>query len=139
MTIPDERNQNELELMNETMSFSIRNISNNLESEIDDLRETIITEVGLQLANLTSELNALKEKQNELIDLGDDHDRLLDVLSITFFEKYATYVDTTKNESLHVLARKNMTAFNLTQFADDRLHDTLSLKLHPIDDNLNKV
>ena len=126
MFIPDSRNQNVIQLLNETTSFSMTNISNNL---------------GSQLANLTEELNVLKRKQLELIDLGDNHDNLLDYLSIAIFEKYTTYADSIKNENFQELARKyrSMSAIDLGRLATERLQDTLTLKLNPIDDNLNKV
>ena len=150
MTIPDERNQNELELMNETMSFSIRNISNNLESEIDDLRETIITEVGLQLANLTDELNALKQKQKE-------HDQKLDVMWIQVLEEknmilpvinqYSGNYASSLNDTISApqMIRKSLASINPSQINEfkrlvtDRIPDQLSLKLRPIDENLKKV
>ena len=123
------------------MTLSMNNISNELESEIDDLRETIIKEVGVQLANLTDELNALKQKQNKLIELGDDHDDLLDILSTTAFEQYANYAESVRNESFQELTRrfKSRSTLDLRQFATYRLQDELLLKLYPIDDNLNKV
>ena len=149
MTIPDVRNQNGLELLNETMSFSMNNISNNLESEIDDLRETIIKEVGLQLANLTDELTALKQKQNE-------HDQKLDVMWINVLEEknmtlpvmqqYINYASSLNHTSdAPEMIRKSLAAINPSQINEykrlvtDRLPDALSLKLHPIDGNLKKV
>ena len=151
MTIPDVRNQNELESLNETMSLTMNNISNNLESEIDDLRETIIKEVGLQLANLTDELNTLKQKQNE-------HDQKLDVMWITVLEEknmilpvinqysgtYASSINDTSDDAPQMI-RKSLAAINPSQINEykrlvtDRKPDSLSLKLHPIDENLKKV
>ena len=156
MTIPDERNQNELESMNETMSFSMRNISNNLKSEIDDLRETIIKEVGLQLANLTDELNAMKQKQNEVIDLGNEHDQKLDDLWLHFLvemnmtlpvmQQYINYASSLNDTSdAPQMIRKSLAAINPSEINEfkrlvtDRIPDALSLKLHPIDGNLKKV
>ena len=156
MTIPDERNQNELESMNETMSFSMRNISNNLKSEIDDLRETIIKEVGLQLANLTDELNAMKQKQNEVIDLGNEHDQKLDDLWLHFLvemnmtlpvmQQYINYASSLNDTSdAPQMIRKSLAAINPSEINEfkrlvtDRIPDVLSMKLHPIDENLKKV
>ena len=125
------------------MSLSMNNMSNNLESEIDDLRETIIKEVGLQLANLTDELNALKRKQNELIDLVDYHDHSVDVLSTFLVKKYVTYAEAISNSSLTDLVgillhvRTNFSQYD--QNATNFIKDELSLKLHPIDGNLKKV
>lgn len=119
----------------------MNNISNKLDSEIDDLRKTIINEVGLQLANLTDELNALKQKQNKLVDLGNDHGDLLDILSTTFFEQYDNYAESVRNESFQELTQrfKSWSTLDLRRFAKYRLQNELLLKLSPIDDNLNKV
>ena len=134
------------------MSFSMNNISNHLESEMGDLRETIIKEVELQLANLTDELNALKPKQNELIDLVDNHEKVLEILKINFFEQYAIYADSIRIESFQELTNKSLAMIDdfiinpddYKQRVTDRMQDTLTLevsklKLHPIDGNLNKV
>ena len=135
----------------------MNNMSNNLESEIDDLRETIIKEVGLQLANLTDELNALKQKQNDQIDLRNGYDQMLDVLWIKFLEEkkmivpvinqysrnYASLINGTGSVAQSI--RKSLSAINPRQINEfkrlvtDRLPDLLSLKLHPIDDNPKKV
>ena len=125
----------------------MRNISNNLENEIEDLRETIIKEVGLQLANLTDELNTLKQKQTELIDLGDNHDKVLEILKINLFAQYVNYADSIRIESVQGLTNKSLVMMNdfiinpddYKRRVTDRMQDTLTLKLHPIDGNLNKV
>ena len=130
----------------------MNNISNHLESEMGDLRETIIKEVELQLANLTDELNALKPKQNELIDLVDNHEKVLEILKINFFEQYAIYADSIRIESFQELTNKSLAMIDdfiinpddYKQRVTDRMQDTLTLevsklKLHPIDGNLNKV
>ena len=150
LTIPDVRNQNELESLNETMSFAMNNISNNLESKIDDLRETIIKEVGLQLANLTDELNALKQKQKE-------HDQKLDVMWIQVLEEknmilpvinqYSGNYASSLNDTISApqMIRKSLASINPSQINEfkrlvtDRIPDQLSLKLRPIDENLKKV
>ena len=152
MTIPDVRNQNKLESLNETMSFSLSNISNNLESEIDDLRDTTIKEVGQKLANLTEKFNALKQKQNELSNLVDNHDQILEVLKINFFEQYANYAESIRIESFHELTNKSLNMMNnfiintdeYKRIVIDRMQNSLTLevsklKLLPVDDNLNKV
>ena len=156
LTIPDVRNQNELESLNETMSFAMNNISNNLESKIDDLRETIIKEVGLQLANLTDELNAMKQKQNEVIDLGNEHDQKLDDLWLHFLvemnmtlpvmQQYINYASSLNDTSdAPQMIRKSLAAINPSEINEfkrlvtDRIPDVLSMKLHPIDENLKKV
>ena len=141
------RNQNGLELLNETLSFSISNISNELEIEIGDLRETIIKKVGLQLANeihnMTDKLNALKQKQNELIDLVDDNESSVDIMSTFLVGKYATYAESIRNNSLLDLVgissnvQRNSSQYN--QNSTNLIDDALSLKLQPIDDNLKKV
>ena len=150
MTIPDVRNQNGLEFLNETMSFSMNNSSNNLESEIDDLRETIIKKVGLQLANLTDELNSLKQKQNEhyqklevmWIKVLEEKNMILPVINQHSGENYASYI---KNTDAPQMIRTSLAAINPSQINEykrlvtDRTPNALSLKLHPIDGNLTKV
>ena len=119
------------------------NISDSLNGEIDDLREIIIKEVGQQVANLTDELNALKQKQNELIDIGQ-------VISINFFEQYATFADSIRvhsNGSFQELTSKSLNMINYfimnpsrySQRIINKIQNGNSLKLRPIDENLNKV
>ena len=109
---------------------------------ITELRETILTEIGTVLANLTDEINALKQKQN---DVKEKHGQMLDVLWISFLEKYATYAGSIHNKRLYQLAQQSLDTISPSQFAEFKLHmtnrlqDALSLKLHPIDGNLIKV
>lgn len=132
-----------MESLNETLTFSMSNISDSLNGEIDDLREIIIKEVGQQVANLTDELNALKQKQNEIIDIGQ-------IISINFFEQYATFADSIRvhsNGSFQELTSKSLNMINYfimnpsrySQRIINKIHNRISLKLRPVDENLNKV
>ena len=93
----------------------------------------------MAINNITDELNDLRQKQNAL-ENGQGHE--VDVMSIYLLEKYATYADSIQIGSLQDLVSKLSREKNATQYQQlvtDRIQDALSLKLHPIDDNLKKV
>ena len=93
----------------------------------------------MAINNITDELNDLRQKQNEL-ENGQGQE--VDVMSIYLLEKYATYADSIRIGSLQDLVTKLLRENNVTQYKKlmtDRIQDAISLKLHPIDENLNKV
>lgn len=79
--IPNKSNENELELLNETLNFTMTNITKTLTNEIVHLKNVIYEDFAVKLRNLTDDLNTVKQNQSSWFDLGIERDHKLDVIS----------------------------------------------------------
>ena len=99
------------------------------------------------MCNLTDELNSLKQKQNGhyqklevmWVKVLEEKNMILPVINQHSGQNYASFI---KNRDAPQMIRESLAAINPNQINEykrlvtDRIPDALSLKLHPIDENL---